>query len=126
AILDYADGEWEGDDLDITLAPGEGAFFRVPTAWTKTFIGEVLTGNLSIAIPTGYSIISSKIPLSGRIQEDLSYPALNGDFVYKFNPPAGGYIVWDFVDGDVDCDGTDCLSPVISFGEAFYLKPTTP
>src|SRR5687767_2502685 len=41
-------GAWEGDDLDMTLNPGEGAFVFAPSAFSTTFVGEVA---LSSTVP---------------------------------------------------------------------------
>jgi hypothetical protein len=123
-IIDYADGEWEGDDVNMTLSPGEGAFIRVATAWTNTFIGEVLTGNLSTPIAAGYSIVSSKIPKPGLLVSDLHYlPSSLSDFVFQSNPATGGYSVSDFLcilDPSIICE--DLQEPLLLVGEAFFVR----
>src|SRR6185295_10957116 len=58
-----------------TLAPGETVFFRNPTtnALTVTFVGEVLEGNLSFAVPPVTCFRSSMIPLAGGL-DALGFP----------------------------------------------------
>jgi hypothetical protein len=60
----YSFGTWSPN---FTLAPGQGGFINPgPTdGFTNTFVGEVMQGSLSNAIPAGYSIISSQVPESG-------------------------------------------------------------
>lgn len=52
------DGRWSNPGE--RLAPGEGAIFFNPTSDYKSFsfVGQVLTGNLSLPVPSGFSIRS--------------------------------------------------------------------
>jgi len=122
AILDYADGAWEGDDLNMTLAPGEGAFIHVAIDSTNTFLGEILSGDLSRSIPTGYSIVSSRVPISGWLFPDLNYQPASGDFVFQFNRVTGGYRLFDYADFPF-CSEEGCEIPLLGVGDAFFIKP---
>jgi hypothetical protein len=124
--IDFADGAWEGDDLNLQAHPGEGIFVKNATAnpFTVTFLGEVQLTS-SVAIVSGYSIVSSVVPsagpLSGAPPAGLNFPTAEGDFVYQFNRATGGYIVNDFADGAWEGDGGG-TPPQIAVGEAFFVK----
>jgi hypothetical protein len=57
-------GAWDNDAL---LIPGQGALIYLPTNTTLTFIGEVIQGTISNAIPQGYSVMSSAVPQAGSV-----------------------------------------------------------
>jgi hypothetical protein len=69
-----------------SLNPGEGAFLFVPAgnAYTNTYVGEVLQGSLTNAVPQGFSILGSKVPQAGLVQTDLGFPSSLGSIVYKW------------------------------------------
>jgi hypothetical protein len=121
--LNYIDGAWEGDDLNMTLNPGEGVFVYSPSAATATFVGEVQLQS-SVPVPSGFSIISSaipqKAPLSGAPPAGLGFPIANGDSVYQFNPATGGYIQNSYVDGAWEGDGGGA-APQPEVAEAFFF-----
>jgi len=117
--IDFADGAWEGDDVNMTLSPGEGVFIQSPTAHNVTFVGEVQLSS-SLAIPSGFSIRSSVVPQSAPLDQ-LSYPPSEGDYVYLFNPANGGYIANDYADGAWEGDGGG-VAPTPAIGEAFFIS----
>src|SRR5512132_2719661 len=47
---DDLDNAWAPDG-NATLNPGEGGFFKSPVATTITFVGEVMQGSLTNALP---------------------------------------------------------------------------
>jgi len=107
-------GGW--DQPAITLNPGEGAFFQANAAFTNTFVGEVLQGNLTNSIPAGYSIRSSQVPQSADVIALGLDPALQAfDNLYKWN--GTGYTVYTKTFG-----GWDPSTPVINVGEAVFLN----
>jgi len=116
--IDYVDGAWEGDDVNMTLNPGEGAFISSPATHNVTFVGEVVKPDTSI--PAGFSIRSSVLPQSLPLDQ-LEFPASNNDFVFQFNPANGGYIVNDYIDGawEGDNGGT---APTPAIGESFFIS----
>ena len=82
-IATFTPGGW--DQPTITLDPGEGGFVNTTTAFTNTFVGEVMQGSLVNAIPVGFSIRSSKVPQAGAI-DTLGLTNLSTfDNVYKWN-----------------------------------------
>lgn len=81
--LDEFGGGWDNPALD--LSPGKGFFINNGGApFTNTFVGEVLTGNLTNSLPVGYTLVASKVPQAGFVQ-DLGLSAVEGDTVYMWN-----------------------------------------
>ncbi len=108
-------GEWNSPNA--VLAPGGGAFIRSPSATKVTFVGEVMQGNLSNPIAAGFSIMSSQVPQSGKLDTDLKFPAADGDTVYRFNNASNSYVTHVLDLGEWS-GGT----PVPAVGEAFFVK----
>jgi hypothetical protein len=76
-------GEWANPSLD--LSPGTGFFVNNPgPAYTNTFVGEVMQGNLTNNVPAGYTLTASKVPQGGFTQ-DLGLNAAFGDFIYLWD-----------------------------------------
>jgi len=101
-------GSWSPN---MSLLPGGGVFYAAGTAFTNTFVGNVLTGNLTNPIPAGFSIKSSQAPVSDTL-ENLLMPANFGDTVYYFR--SGAYVSSTFF-GSWSPD----LSPAV--GESFWI-----
>jgi hypothetical protein len=103
---------------DVTLAPGEGGFFRNPTASdvTVTFVGEVKQGELTNPLPEGYSVRSSIVPQAGTATS-LGIPAAPGDNIYT-HATVGGYTPYTFD----DLDGWLPSDPNIEVGQAFFVR----
>jgi hypothetical protein len=104
------------------LALGEGAIFFNPTSDYKsiTFVGQVTQGNLSVPIPSGFSIRSSLVPQPGSL-EDLGFPMANGDVIHLFDRDRQKYILHPY-EGDKWTAGP----PVISLAESFWVAKTEP
>ena len=111
--FDQASGQWSNGDA-ITLAPGEGAFIATLSAFTLTFSGEVMQGELSNPLPAGYSIVSSQVPQEGTLQS-LGYTGNNGDTVYQFNGTS--YVINTYFNGSFLPS-----EPNIGIGEAFFVN----
>jgi hypothetical protein len=119
----FVDSAWEGV-TGMTLSPGEGVFIYSPSAVTVTFVGEVQLAS-SVAVPTGFSIISSVIPQKGPLDGattagGLGFPIGEGDTVYQYNPATGGYIQNAFVDSAWEGAG-GTLAPQPEVAEAFFF-----
>lgn len=123
-FIQIVDGVWEGDDTSITLAPGEGAFIFSNTAFTQTFVGEVLVGNSAVPLPNGFSMVSSALPQGGRLDTPppggLNFPVAEGDRVYQIDPATLGFIFNQFVDGAWEGDSGG-NPPMVGIGEAYYV-----
>jgi len=110
----------------MTLVPGEGAFIKNPTAAdvTVTFVGEVPTGTLTVDLPAGLSIRSSKVPQAGTATE-LGLVGAEGDTIYQYNntgtPATSGYKISRVEDGEWG----PALTP-LKVGEAFFIKKVAP
>jgi hypothetical protein len=123
-ILHFIDAAWEGDNLDLTLAPGEGVFAYVNTAATFTFVGEVKQSQggapLTVSLPQGYAVASSIVPQAGKLQTDLKYAPAEDDWIYQFDPATGGYKVNHFIDAAWEGDNNGD-EPSIKVGESFFV-----
>jgi hypothetical protein len=112
---------WWGDDMGLSLNPGEGAFIYAPSAFTHTFFGDVAL-LASVPIPAGYSVLSSPVPQSASLTDDpagLGFPARAGDFWFAY-PACGrapGYDVFEYI-ADV---GWNPSAPVPKVGESFFF-----
>jgi len=118
-------GEWVPDP-NITLNPGEGAFINGVTAFTNTFVGEVLTGSLTNAMSAGFQIVSSQVPQEGRVDTVLGFPGIPGAFIYQFNNATGGYVSAQFDDLAGVAGEWIPAVPTIKVGEAFWVKLLAP
>jgi hypothetical protein len=111
-------GTWS--DPTMTFDPGEGAFVLNPAGAgtvTVTFVGEVSQGDLSHAVPAGFSVQSSEVPQSGQLDTELGLPVANGTVVYRYDNAAGLYVSSSFLFGS----WTPTI-PVPEVGEAFFLS----
>jgi len=125
--IQYLGGAWEGDDLDMTLAPGEGCFISTDTAFTATFVGEVQL-NSSLNILQGFQMISSvlpqSLPLDAAPPAGLGFPIQNDDEVYQYNPASGGYIADSYLGGAWEGD-SEGNAPTPDIAEAFFFNRRT-
>ncbi len=107
-------------NADVTLNPGEAGFFKNVTTspMTLTFVGEVPQGTLTNALPAGLAIRSSIVPQAGKVTTDLLYPAVAGDFVYKY-VPGTGWTTYNFDEFDLKWLPSE---PTFGVGEGFFSK----
>ena len=110
--------EWEnGDDV---INPGEGFFvLNSGDAVNITFVGEVPQGDLSNALPKGFSIRSSQVPQSGKLDSDLGFPTDEGVTVYQFG--AAGYAISAYDADFEEWDTADGAGPVVGVAEGFWV-----
>jgi hypothetical protein len=115
-------GGWDPDGT-ATIDHGSGVFiFNPGSAFTVTFVGEVPTGNLSTPVSQNFSILSSKVPQGGLVTTDLSFPAADGDAVYKYNGTFYEIYTYDLS----GVGGWDPEEPTIAVGSAFFLFSPAP
>lgn len=112
--VSYIDGAWEGS-TGLVLSPGEGAFVQTSTAFTATFVGDVVLKSTN-SVPAGFSIRSSVVPQSGAIDTVLKYTPGNNDTVYLFNPSTSAYNASSYIDG-----AWEPSAPVPTVGESFFI-----
>jgi len=115
-------GNWT--DPTMTLAPGEGAFMQNVTGspMTITFTGEVNQGaaasaNTTIALPAGFSIVSSKIPQAGQLDTVLGFPIAHNDKIYRYDNLSNSYIIYTYRNGN-----WLGLTPSVAVGESFFAQ----
>jgi hypothetical protein len=107
-------------NANATLNPGEGCFYKSPSATTLTFVGEVLQGSLTNTLPINLlAMRSSIVPQQGKITTDLLAPAEPGDQLYRY---AGGYTAFTFDDVDLVWLPSE---PTINVGEGFFYKKSS-
>jgi len=111
-------GTW--DHPEYTLNPGEGAFVNTDTAFTITWVGDVVQGNITNAVPAGYSIRSSKVPQAGAVSS-LGLTVGDFDSLYKWNNATTQYDIYTYVFGTWGPS-----EPTIGVGESFFISAGAP
>jgi hypothetical protein len=106
-----------------TMNPGEGVFLfnNQATNVTVTFVGEVITGNSTNSLQTGFQIVSSKLPEAGTASQ-LTVPGVPGDQIFKYTP-GSGYVSATFDEFDLAWLPAE---PSFTVGEAFFIYKTAP
>ncbi len=104
------------------LSPGEGAIFSNPTNDYKhlSFVGEVNQGNISMPIPSGFSMRSALVPQAGNL-EDMGFPIGEGDVVHLFDRDRQKYVLHPYEQGKWE-NGP----PLVNVGESFWIAKTEP
>lgn len=113
--FDDVDLVWVPDG-NVTLAPGEGGFFKSPVATTITFVGEVKQGSLTNTLPAGLTVLRTSIVPQGGTATALGIPAEPGDILQTFS---GGYTAYAFDDVDLAWVPAE---PNLSVGQGFFYK----
>jgi len=129
-IFEYSQNPFTGNAAwspngDAVLLPGEGAFISNPDAdYTITFTGEVALGPSSNStIGVGFSIVSSVVPQSGKLQENLSFPAEVGDQVFLFNAGTQSYQVFEYSQNPFTGNAAWSPSePEVRVAESFFVN----
>jgi hypothetical protein len=108
------------------LAPGTGYFVRNVSGApvTNTYVGEVLQGALSIPLPSGFTLVGSKVPQAG-FAADLGVAAGLDDTIYRF--AGGNFLLYNndlfgsgFPNTLPSCDPVK--GPAIGVGEGFFYR----
>jgi hypothetical protein len=124
-------GAWIGENnVKFACQPGKGLFVFVPGAapQTATLVGNVLPGHSPVNNPilSGFNIVSSLLPISGRIQSDLYMHPANTDRVFKWVYP-GTYSFSTFsCAANGGAGGWIPAEPNLSVGEAVFLNAHIP
>jgi hypothetical protein len=111
-------GSWNNPSM--TLVPGEGFFFKNPSATTltNTFVGNVKQGTLATPLAAGFTLVGSQVPQSGLVTTDLGLPIGNAESVFKFDTATQSYTGGSFLFGSCSAPG----EPSIGVGEGFFVK----
>ena len=109
-----------------TLTNGQAYFFlnNTPNPTTITFVGEVPQGAVNNALGAGYTLVGSKVPQGGFL-DDLGLASADGDFVYKFKNGFKGYFKDEFGGGwaSSEADFDNIKGPNLNVGEGmFYYR----
>jgi hypothetical protein len=117
----FRGGRWSNPNEK--LAPGEGAIVLNPTSDYKSlsFVGNVMQGNLSVPVPSGFSIRSSLVPQPGRLHADLGFPIAEGDVIHLYDRDRQKYILYPY-----DAEKWAANPPIVSVGESFWVAKTSP
>lgn len=124
-INTYTDDEVFAPHPTQTVTPGEGVFIKIPGTAdvTVTFVGEVPTGPLTVDLPKGLSIRSSKVPQAGTATA-LGLVGQENDTFYQYVntgvAATSGYKISTVQDGEW---GPPLGS--LKVGEAFFYKAAT-
>ena len=113
--------EWLNPDEVIN--PGEG-FFVLNSgndAVNITFVGEVPQGDLLNVLPAGFSIRSSQVPQSGKLDTDLGFPTDEAVTVYQY---ANGQYSINSWDTDFE-EWSTTSGPVVGVAEGFWVMRDT-
>ena len=117
----YIDGLGWLPDGALTVNPGEGFFFNLPSGTaTLTFVGDVPQGNLTNGISANYSLLSSVVPQVVAIDNPaFNFPVADGDTVLQWNSNAQ-----TFAEPLSYIDGLGWLpnAPTITVGEGFFYN----
>jgi hypothetical protein len=111
---DFSFGSWSAD---LKLAPGTGLFYHATVKGTNTFVGNVLTGNLTNNIPAGFTLVSSQVPVSDTLP-NLNFPAAEGDVAFYLRN--GQYVEDDYSFGAWSVG----VAPAV--GEGFWIHTAAP
>ena len=111
-----ASGRWLRPEEN--LEPGEGVIVFNPTSepMTRCFVGNVIREPQSVAIAAGFSIRSSILPLSGRLDTDLGFPVAPGDAIHVYDRVTQNYVIHEYGPG-----GWQPTPPVLNAGESFWV-----
>jgi hypothetical protein len=125
AQYNAASGTFEPADVAAEpLTPGRGFFVFNPATnnVTVTFVGGVMQGNLTNALPAGFSLIASMVPQQASL-DILGFPGKPGDVVYLFNASTQSFEVAIF--DELDGTWVPNLRPIRT-GEAFVVLKRKP
>jgi hypothetical protein len=122
-VKDEFDSTWTGGGV-AQLPNGAGYFIRntAPTPFTVTFVGEVPQGVVSNFIGSGYTLIGSKVPQAGFIQ-DLGVSSGGGDQVLRF--ANGNFVTYSKDEFDLTWSGPGADSakgPNVGVAEGFFYR----
>jgi len=100
------------------LEPGDGAIFFNPTSesMTRCFTGTVIHEPRFVSIAGGFSIRSSILPLSGRLDTDLRFPMAPGDVIHVFDRAIQDYSIHEY-----GPRGWQSAPPILDAGQSFWV-----
>ena len=117
ATYDSLIGGW---DVDLTLAPGQGAFINLPTATPLTFTGSPRTPVLPFNIPNNTCwMLSRQTVAAGDWTNVVGTAPQNCSIVQQWNPTTQAFVTYTFSGG-----AWSPSTPTLAIGEsAFFCTP---
>ena len=123
---------FNGWSLNLTLAPGEGAFVNSPSAVPVTFTGTPHIPILPVALCPGLNLLSRQTNDIGTYEDIVGLPPnpCVTTKVYRFNPGPGrtlfpltapNYTIYTFQNG-----AWDPQAPTVNVGEAVWIETEAP
>jgi len=110
----------------VSLNPGEGIFLQSPSAITNTFVGDVLQGNLTNHLRSGFELTANLVPDSGTVTALgllIPFNASPVNTILKWNTAGQHYDIFTRVSFG---SGWSPSVPVINVGEGFFTSLTAP
>jgi hypothetical protein len=101
------------NDPALSLTPGDGFIIWSPVDTNITVVGNVIQGNLTNAIPAGWSLKNALEPLSGGLQSTLGFPVQPNDQIVTLT--AAGLTRYTF---DTRWQPAE---PLISVAQSFFV-----
>jgi hypothetical protein len=112
---------WTGGGEAATLNPGEGALVlnSAGTDYTNTFVGEVLQGNLTNSLQTGFQLAGNQVPDTGAVS-GLGLVPPNGSQLLKWDAGAQDWVTYGKL-----AFGWTPSEPTLEVGEGFMLNASS-
>jgi hypothetical protein len=118
---------WTPAGADLTaIPPGVGVFVKSPSGsadLTNTFVGEVLTGDLTNTLSANFTLAGNQVPVAGTATEIGLTAALpgtpSGTQVQKWNPATQSYNAFNRVTFGA---GWTPSVPSFTVGEGWFVK----
>jgi hypothetical protein len=110
---------WGATAAGRPFGPGKGFFVQNTgtTPTTLTFVGEVPEGTKTVAIASGFNLISSAFPLSGAVETGLGLPAVNANVIFQWAPSVQNYVQYTRRAANWTPN-----EPTIGVGEGFFFQ----
>lgn len=117
-------GDWEGDDLGMTLAPGEGVFVQTAGAIGVAFVGLVLKTPAHPMPSDGFRYVGNPYLHSSTFSEATGTKPGEGLTVRRLLSGDASYLIDSFVDGAWEGDSGGA-EPVLQIGESALIEGPT-
>ena len=112
---------WPATADGRAFGPGKGFFVQntATTPTTLTFVGEVNEGTKTVAISSGFNLISSAFPLSGPAETGLGLPAITNNKLHQWVAAVQNYVTYTRrATGWTGGAG----EPTVAVGEGFFFE----
>jgi hypothetical protein len=112
-------GKWTANNQLLTNAmnPGSGFFIQVAAPTNVTFVGNVITGTNTYAVPAGYTVVAPSAPVSGTLDTTNGYHPSKNDAILVWNNATSFFTTHKF-GGTSWTGGGD---PQLTVGQSVFL-----